>query len=259
MFQKAFLFITMCLFTKVLVAQKDQLTLVVGTYTGKTSNGIYSFTFNQNTGQFLALNNSPKLTNPSFLAFNTSNQTLYSVKEMNNKGQVFAFNYVAKSGSITEKNSLSAEGDHPCHLAVHPNNRFLAVSNYTGGNLALFGLKSTGELLPNPLVLQHTGTGPNTSRQEKAHVHSATWSANGNYLFVADLGSDKIVSYTFEQGKLSPSDTLLTKPGAGPRHFAIHPSGKYAYANMELTNEICSYSLDKTKTNPKPKYTPFRI
>ncbi len=35
-------------------------------------------------------------------------------------------------------------------------------------------------------------------------------------------------------------------PGAGPRHFAFHPSGKFAYSAEELTSTVASFSVNAT-------------
>ena len=38
--------------------------------------------------------------------------------------------------------------------------------------------------------------------------------------------------------------TVATEPGAGPRHFALHPSGSFAFVIHELGNSMTPYRLD---------------
>lgn len=47
-------------------------------------------------------------------------------------------------------------------------------------------------------------------------------------------------------GKLLPAKVPFAQntPGAGPRHFAIHPNGKYAYSAEELSSTVASFNID---------------
>ena len=54
-----------------------------------------------------------------------------------------------------------------------------------------------------------------------AHVHSTVFSPDGRYLFVQDLGADKIYGYRYtvdgSRGLISPTDTRYTPVKAGAR------------------------------------------
>ena len=71
---------------------------------------------------------------------------------------------------------------------------------------------------------------------------------DGHFAVAADLGTDELVVYRFDaaKGELKRDDqlTVKTKPGAGPRHFTFHPSGKFAYAINELNSTVTAYSYD---------------
>jgi 6-phosphogluconolactonase len=94
------------------------------------------------------------------------------------------------------------------------------------------------------------GNSINTARQESPHIHSATISPDNRFLYVADLGADKIYIYEFnaDNGTLTPAKTpeVTVNRGSGPRHFTIHPNGKFAYLAEELTSTVCTFSLNKT-------------
>jgi len=66
--------------------------------------------------------------------------------------------------------------------------------------------------------------------------------------FVADLGLDKVFIYRFDvdKGTLTANDPAFVAmaPGAGPRHFAFHPSGKFAYVINELNSTVTAMSYD---------------
>jgi len=67
---------------------------------------------------------------------------------------------------------------------------------------------------------------------------------------VADLGTDKVYIYEFNAstGTLSPAKTpeVSVSPGSGPRHFTIHPNGKFAYLAEELSSSVSVFSINKT-------------
>jgi 6-phosphogluconolactonase len=63
--------------------------------------------------------------------------------------------------------------------------------------------------------------------------------------FAPDLGLDRIMIYRLDAvaGSLRAHETPWVElhPGAGPRHFAFHPSGRFAYVINELDNTVCAY------------------
>ncbi|NDB78086.1 MAG: hypothetical protein EB141_20990, partial [Verrucomicrobia bacterium] len=72
-----------------------------------------------------------------------------------------------------------------------------------------------------------------TKRQSQPNAHSVNVSPDNRFAFVADLGLDKVLIYKLDpaKGTLTPNDPpfAAVAPGSGPRHFAFHPSGKFAY------------------------------
>jgi 6-phosphogluconolactonase len=128
------------------------------------------------------------------------------------------------------------------------------VGNYTGGNLSVLPINADGSLSAATQTINHEGSGPNKSRQEKPHVHSVNISPNNKDIFVPDLGIDKIVGYSLdaESGKLSPSNTTFTKveDGSGPRHFTIHPNGKFAYVIQELASTVTGFNYINGQLKP---------
>src|SRR5262249_12641669 len=87
--------------------------------------------------------------------------------------------------------------------------------------------------------------------QEKPHAHSINLDAKNNYAFVADLGLDQVLVYKFDptNGKLAPNDPPFVgvAAGAGPRHFAFHPNGKFAYVINELDSKVTAMTYDASR------------
>jgi 6-phosphogluconolactonase len=122
------------------------------------------------------------------------------------------------------------------------------VANYTGGSIAAFPISDDGKLGNSSAFIQRTGHGLNPKRQEAAHAHSIDLSPDERFAFVDDLGLDQLLVYKFDKskGSLKPNNPPFAKldAGAGPRHFALHPSGKFAYVVSELASTVTAFSVD---------------
>jgi len=225
----------------------------IGTYTDGASEGIYLLRFDAQTGRLTSPELAAKIENPSFLALHTTKPLLYAVgvttRENGEKwDSVTAFVIDPSSGILTQLNRESSMGGGPCHVAVARTGRHVAVANYGGGNIAVLPIREDGPLGAASAFVQHTGSSVNPQRQQEPHAHSVNFDPAGRFVFAADLGIDRIMIYRFDEihGTLEPNDPPYAQlaPGAGPRHFAFHPSGKYAYSINELDSTITTFAYD---------------
>lgn len=215
--------------------------LFVGTYTDGASEGIYHYIFDPNTGTLSDKQLMAKLPNPSFLAFSTNKEHLYAVQETADfdslGGGITAFAY--KDRVLEQLNSLGTQGAHPCHVALSHTGE-LAVSNYTGGNLAIFQLNSDGSLVAHPQVIDHKVL----DTTKAAHVHKAHFNEDG--LFVTDLGLDAVKRYdkNGDHWGISQQTALEMVSGAGPRHFTFSSNNQFLYVINELNATISVLERD---------------
>jgi len=188
---------------------------------------------------------------PSFLAISPDHKFLYAANELTkyegqSSGIVSAFSIDTKTGRLTLLNQVASKGADPCHISVDHTGKFVMVANYTGGSISVFPVRENGYLGTSSDFIQHEGSGPNHERQEKAHAHWIDVSADNRFVLNADLGLDKVFVYRFDanKGKLTPNDPPFAKvaPGAGPRHLAFHPNGKFAYVIDEMASTITAFS-----------------
>ena len=249
---RIFFVFSLMMFAAVTKAQSYRL--LVGTYTnGGGSKGIYVYDFNAATGEAKWLSNTNgDVSNPSYLAVSTNGKYVYAVNENggNKPGEVSAFSFNKKSGELLFINKQSSGGDHPCYVTLTKNGKWAIVGNYSGGNFSVFPVKPDGSLEPYKQLIQHSGSSVNEQRQKKPHVHATVLSQKEDYLFVPDLGIDKVMIYPFNTAKQTPLDTTkpsfaAAAPGNGPRHFEIHPGGKYAYLMEELSGTVAVYQYHK--------------
>jgi 6-phosphogluconolactonase len=120
------------------------------------------------------------------------------------------------------------------------------VANYGSGSVAVLRISDDGRLESASAFIQHEGSSINPSRQKAPHAHSINVDSGNRFAFAADLGLDKIMIYRFDpaQGTLAPHqpESVSLKPGAGPRHFAFHPTGRYAYVINELDSTVTAFT-----------------
>lgn len=236
------------------LAQGPSGTLVyVGTYTGEKSKGIYAFRFDQTSGALTPVGLVAEAKSPSWLALHPSGRFLYAANETNDydadsNGAITAYAIDSTTGALTLLNAQSSRGAHPCHLSVDKAGTHLVVANYTGGNLAVLPIGPDGTLGPATQVVRHTGSSVNSERQKGPHAHSIDFDADNRFAVSADLGADRLFVYTYDPmgGRLSAGlhPAVAAQPGAGPRHFAFHPNGRFGFAINELSSTITSYSWD---------------
>jgi 6-phosphogluconolactonase len=243
---KILLFSLLLLVTLAAMAQKDKI-MIVGTYTGGMSEGVYVYRFNTETGDAVSLAHT-HTSNPSYVAISPDNKYVFAVNEDNN-GQVTAYKLDAASGMLTEINRQPSKGAHPCYITVDKTGKWVITGNYSSGTLSVLPVKENGMLDTAMQVIEHYGYGVNTDRQQGPHVHATVFSPDNKFLFVPDLGIDKVMIYSFDvkKGKLTPAKAPfeMVKAGAGPRHFDFHPNGKFAYLIEELTGAVSAYRYDK--------------
>lgn len=231
-------------------APADEYNVFVGTYTAgnSKSEGIYLAKFNSDSGSLRLVGLAAKSNNPSFLAVHPTKKFLYAVNELgggNGAVESFAMN---ADGTLKLVNRQSSEGDAPCHLVVDGAGRNVLLANYMGGNVAVLPIREDGSLAAASSVIRHRGRSVNAQRQTAPHAHSINLAADNKVAFAADLGADRVFAYDFDadNGLLTTHDpaSASVQPGGGPRHFAWHPSGKFAYVNSELTAAVTVFQYD---------------
>lgn len=234
--------------------QPEKLLFYVGTYTGQKSKGIYYGELDSATGKIELKGLAAQTVSPSFLAIHPNKKYLYAVNETSNiqgkrQGGLIAYSINEKTGELKELNQTLSGGSGPCHLAIDRTGRFVVVANYGSGSVACFKINPDGSIGEQTDRIQHTGSGANPRRQEGPHAHWAGFSYDNRYVFICDLGIDKVLIYKFniETGKLTPGEIpyISLAPGSGPRHMAF--LGNFAYIINELNSTITSVKIDLNK------------
>ena len=223
-----------------------------GTYTTGKSKGIYRATFDAATGKLGEPALAAETKNPSFLAIHPGRKFLYAVGELSGKkgGAISAF-AIEPDGSLKLLNQQSTVGVGPCYVGLDRAGKNALVANYGGGSVAVLPVGGDGKLGEHTAFVQHTGSSVNPKRQTGPHAHSIFLDAANRFAFAPDLGLDKVMIYKFDpaKGALAANDPAFGKvaPGSGPRHFAFHPNGKFAYVINELTCAVTAFRYDAAR------------
>lgn len=234
-------------------AQEKEI-IYVGTHSVRDSKGIYVFELNRAKGTLKLIQTIVDRNSPGFLDIHPKGGFLYSVNNApvdghEGSGSVSAFKIDRKTGKLTFMNSVSSFGENPCHISLDKSGEWAFISNYNEGNFVVLPILQDGSLGAPTDSKKYSGSSVNKFRQEKPHIHSARVSGDNKFVYVSDLGTDKIYSYSIdrENGKIisTANPQTAVSPGAGPRHFTFHPSGSFAYSAEELTSTVGVFSVNK--------------
>jgi 6-phosphogluconolactonase len=145
------------------------------------------------------------------------------------------------SGILTPKNLVKTNISAGVHLTVSSDDRFLLMAHYSGA-VSVSKLNPDGRV--GPVVDSRIFTGKGSlgipDRQDKSHAHFVILSPDNRFVFITDLGTDKIMIFRFlnDTGTLGEASTFDLKIGSGPRHLAFDPSGKFLFLVNELSNTL---------------------
>lgn len=242
----------------------ETIDMYVGTYSSPTGNpllapasGIYRCAFDTETGKVSVLGVAAEAKNPSFLAKHATLPVYYCVASneegSSREGLVIAFKKEA-DGSLSRINTINSGGLGSCHIATSRDGKYVFVANYSSGQVSFFSVKEDGALDKLMNVILQEGPGMNPTRQERTHAHWVGMDPAGKYLLCCDLGADRIFSYCLNDDKTqwipNPAQPYAqVSGGAGCRHAAFSPNGRYLYVLNELncTLDIFRYYPENGK------------
>ncbi len=217
----------------------------VGTYSQRGSKGIYAVRLASETGAMTIIGDT-SANNASFLCLSPDGKYLYAASETgerpDGKRGGALLSYAVQGSNLKQLSEQPVEGQYTCHVACSPNGRWLVASNYGDGTHVVVPVGANGMLgKPTDIVANSGSPGPG---QSGGHAHSATFSVDGAFVYGCDLGLDRICVYRLDDasGKLIPASATVLPPGAGPRHFALHPKLATAYVINELNSTVTMFT-----------------
>ena len=227
----------------------EQATVWIGTSTPKNgeSKGIYRAELNLENGRLSKPQLAAEIGEPGFLALDGTGRRLYAVCRLpDGGGGGAAFEVSEDAKSLTLLNTQPIGDGIAAHISLDHTGRCLFTAQYGGGSVAAFPVGEDGKILPRSALIEHEGTGPDERRQKGPHPHSAFVGPNNRFLFVPDLGTDRVVIYEIdaEHATLKPHGAGICPPGSGPRHMKFDAQGKFAYVLNEMGLSVCVFRFD---------------
>ena len=228
----------------------EDIKILIGTYTeNSSSKGIYLYSFNQENAESKELDTIMS-GNPSFIVLSDDCKNFYSVNEFNNGKQAVSSFNLNDENKMVKINEISTDfkgksGADPCNLLLF--NNYLISSNYTGGSFTLFEIDNLNKSLKKSIQY--------FSYSEKSHFHCAILTPDKKYIFITDLGEDKIhrfkISDNMENPLIEHKIIFEYKNGskAGPRHMIFSKDGKFLYVLCELDDLLSIFGYEKGEIN----------
>lgn len=214
-----------------------QQKLLLGTYTRRVSEGIYSMTLDTDTNKLVDLKLETKENSPTYLTRSQAGN-VYTVTAVDGAGGAGAY-----TKDFNFLNAVTEEGAPLCYVAVDEKRQLVYGANYHKGEVTVYRILSDGSLEAADSVTHDEETGPHEN-QNTAHVHYTDLTPDQR-LAVCDLGTDIVYTYDVaDNGKLTEVAQYQAEPGTGPRHLVFHPNEKIAYVFGELDSTVTVLSYD---------------
>ena len=134
-------------------------------------------------------------------------------------------------------------GGQPCHCAIDPTGRLLAVAHYESGEVSVVQVDQWGT---DPQIIARThveGEGPVAGRQDSAHPHHILW-LDRTHFAVTDLGADAVRFLRLSGLGMEQIGELAAPAGLGPRHALLtrDRSKQILTVSGELSASVQSWS-----------------
>ncbi|MBN2981881.1 MULTISPECIES: lactonase family protein [Cohnella] len=228
---------------------ENRTLIVAGSYAEAASAGVYVYEFDAGRETLTLLDRKSGFQNPTFLCLDAPRRAVYALTETKAEDGSKASDAVymkldPASGTLTEVNRSLANSGPTCHIQKSADDRYLTLTSYHEGLVSLVELEKDGRIGRLLDERRHEGKSAHPERQDRPHPHSSFYSPDGSYLFVCDLGLDRIRAYKVDNGKLLPHGDTALHPGAGPRHLTFHPNGAFAFVINEVDSSIVSFRYD---------------
>lgn len=227
-----------------------KLTLFTGGFTSGKEKGLSLFEFDPANGSLKLVSEADAGPNPSFFCFSGKHRLIYALNEvMEFNGTpgsgITTLYYDSGNGIMEKKSEFPVPFGGGCYISLSSDGGFLFVANYATGSVAVVKLDIKGlpEIVTDTILYIEKA-------RDVSHAHMISRDPAGKYVYITDLGLDRIMIYDFnkETGKLNQiKNGIITLPeGSGPRHFVFNAEGSMMYVINELNSTIMVFNVDET-------------
>jgi 6-phosphogluconolactonase len=224
--------------------------LFVGGFTEREGDKAMSvFEFSPGSGKLSYVSSSDVGPSPSYFCFSDKTDLFYVINEvMEFRGQfgggLSTFRYDEEKVSFEKLNEMLIPWAGPCYISMSADSGHLFIANYPNGSVAVVKLGDSGipETITDTILYVK-------EQPDRSHAHMILHDPAGRYVYVTDLGLDRIVVYDFDskEGKLNQLENGITNlpRGSGPRHFAFNSDGSRLYVINELGSTMMVFGVEE--------------
>lgn len=131
---------------------------------------------------------------------------------------------IAEDGTLVNPSPIiSTMGEVACHLTAD------------GGDVYAVNYISGSVFKAPDILAVHEGSSVHPTRQTSPHTHFVSLTPDGEYIFVTDLGIERIFVYRKD---LSVRSIVAMPAGHGPRHLAFHADSRHVFCANELASTV---------------------
>jgi 6-phosphogluconolactonase len=213
----------------------------VGTGDGK----IRTYALDASTGALALKATLEGAGDPSFLAFDEDARRVFALDEA--QSRVRAYDLDPKTYVLTPLNDVASGGTGPAHIALVRRGKYLLLSHYGSGHLAVIPVGSDGKV---------GAATDSVVAGEKAHA--AYMDPAEKAVFVPCLGSNAVARFRLDDatGKTTSIGAVsMPVAASGPRHLAFAPASPFVFVLNETKSSLTSFAFDATTSGLAPVET----
>jgi 6-phosphogluconolactonase len=158
--------------------------------------------------------------------------------------QAYAIDSTSAPGTPVYLNGGNAVDTVPCFVCLTRDERHVLAAGYGGGHVTALEIEPDGRVGRVAAIANHA----DPVSPAKPRAHSVILDPTGTRAVSADLGVDRVMIYHLDSdtSPLTRNDPPFvdTRKGAGPRHLAWHPAGRFLYAMTEYDNTVVAFDYD---------------
>ena len=229
-----------------------------GTGPGPHSRGIYTFTFNPETGRAGEPTLAAEVSNPFNLTMDSDRRRVYTCRwptEVDGQNLISAF--AADGNTLRELNTVRSGGGGPTVGVVDRAGRNLLTTNFITDSIVCYRLNADGSLGERSAMIgrepaggtlgQGAGRQPPTAPGIPNGPHHVQLSPTERYAVVPEIWGSRcrVLRFDTATGALATHQLAADVGDAGPRHVVWHPGGRYLYSCGEEGSSISGWSWDE--------------
>lgn len=216
----------------------------VGSYSSADADGVHTVAVAPESGTIELLDSVAVGPDPTYVVPHPDGRHLYAAVRESDGGVIKTLAVDRDRGELTPVAATPSGSDGPCYCSVDATGRFLFVAHYHGGAVSMLPIGDDGVPAEPSAVVEHTGSSVDPQRQTEPHPHSVVPGPDNRFVYVPDLGTDRVVVYEVrpDDRTLSSDAVVDVAPGSGPRHLTFGPDGERAYLINEINSTVVAFA-----------------